>query len=60
MNFVAEWLRCLTFVQSRTPNLKVGGSIPHAITSIILGVPPLCITYSIIKGQLLSYHVYIV
>ena len=30
---VAEWLGCLTFFSSRTPNLKVGGSSPHALTS---------------------------
>ena len=30
---VAEWLGCLPFFWSRTPNLKVGSLIPHAITS---------------------------
>ena len=30
---VAEWLEYLTFFKSCTPNLKVSGSIPHAITS---------------------------
>ena len=29
----AEWLECLTFLQRWTPKLKVGGSIPHSITS---------------------------
>ena len=33
---VAECLGCLTFFRSRTPNLKVGGSIPHVITSASL------------------------
>ena len=30
---VAEWLGCLTCFWSQTPNLKISGSIPHAITS---------------------------
>ena len=34
--------------------------ILHAITSAYFGIPPLRITYSVIKGQLLLYHVYVV
>ena len=31
---VAEWLGCpIFFFQSGTPNLKISGSIPYAITS---------------------------
>ena len=33
---------------------------PHAITSANLDFPPLCITSSIIKGQLLLYDFYTV
>ena len=40
--------------QSRTPHLKVGGLIPHAYTSANLDFHPLCITYSIFKGQFRS------
>ena len=45
---------------SQIPNLKVGGSIPHAITSANFGISALCITYSVIKGKLLLYHAYLV
>ena len=52
---MAKWLECLTFFQ-----------VGHLIKSLVVyhlchfGFPPLCITYSVIKCQLLSYHVYVV
>ena len=43
----------------QTSNLEVRVSIPHAIHHLFqFGFPQLSINYSIIKGQLFSYHVY--
>ena len=48
------------FFRSQTTDLKVGGSIPHAITAANLDFHCCVSYYSIVKGHLLSYHVYMV
>ena len=48
---VAEWLECLIFLQSQTPILNVGGSIPHAN----LGCLPLCIN-NLVSSKAGSYR----
>ena len=37
--FCGEVVRMSGIFPSRTPNMKVGGSIPHAITSVNLDFP---------------------
>ena len=57
---VAECLGCLTFfpeVGFLIWRLTVQSLIP---SSLPIGFPLLSITYSVIKGQLLSYHVFMV
>ena len=51
-------VRMSDFFQSRTPNLKASGSIPHLPIWISTNVYNVHL-YSVIKGQLLLYHVYV-